>query len=119
MGVAYNTVYKGRDNSLFVQLSQTDEQGVVSKPDLTQGITKVEVLLKGKFYNSTDYPNAFDWTSEGATGIVGLKLGLIPELEVVKDTEAEILTYDPANPDGLVWGTIPIQVIELVGVEAK
>lgn len=119
MAVTYNTVYKGRNNSLFVQLSETDEAGVVTKPDLTQGVTKVEVLLKGKYYNSTDYPAVFDWASEGAAGVVGMKLGLIPELEVVKDTQAEIITYDPANPEGLVWGSIPIQVVELVGTEAK
>jgi flagellar basal body rod protein FlgC len=45
-------------------------------------------------------------------------LGTIADLEVVKDSRAEIITYDPSHPDGLVWGTIAIQVIQLIGVEA-
>jgi len=114
----YNIVYKDRDNPLFVQLSSTDENGVVTKPDLTDAVTKVEVLIKGIYYNSADYAEAFDYTTEGALGIICLKLGNIPELVAVKDTAAEIITYDPSNPDGLVWGTIPIRIIQLVGTES-
>jgi len=120
MGVTYNVVYKGRNNSLSVRLSSTDESGVVTYPDLIKGgITKVEILLNGKYYCSTDYPDSFDFMTEGEDGIITMVLGTIPELEVVKDAKAEIITYDPSHVDGLVWGIIPIQVIQLVGVNVE
>jgi hypothetical protein len=116
MGVTYNVVYKGRNNSLSVRLSSTDESGVVTYPDLvTGGATKVEILFNGKYYCSEDYPDSFDFITEGEDGIITMILGTIPELEVVKDAKAEIITYDPSHVDGLVWGVIPIQVILLTG----
>jgi len=120
MGVTYNTVYKGRNNSLSVRLSNTNELGVVSYPDLIAGgITIAEILINGKYYCSDDYPLAFDFTTEGEDGIITMVLGIIPEIELVKDAKAEIITYDPSHPDGMVWGTIAIQVIELVGVDVE
>ena len=120
MGVTYNVVYKGRDNSLSIRLSSTNELGAVTYPDLVAGgVTKVEVLFNGKYYCSTDYPSSFDFLTEGEDGIITMVLGTIPELEVVKDAKAEIITYDPSHPDGMVWGVIPIQVIELTGVNAE
>lgn len=120
MGVIYNTVYKGRNNSLSIRVSNTDENGVVTYPDLiTGGITMVEILINGKYYCSDDYPASFDFITEGEDGIITMVLGTIPELEVVKDAKAEIITYDPSHPDGLVWGTIAIQVIQLVGVDVE
>ena len=119
MAVTYSVVYKGRDNSLSVRLSNTNESGVTTYPDLIQGgVTKVELLLKGKYYCSDDYSESFDFTTEGADGIITMVLGTIVDLEVVKDSRAEIITYDPSHPDGLVWGTIAIQVIQLIGTEA-
>lgn len=118
MAVTYNIVYKNRDNPLFLLLKSTDEAGVLTYPDLTAGVTKVEILIKGVYYNSTQYPDAFDFATEGADGIVCLRLGNIPELVATKDPVAEIITYDPSNPDGLVWGTIPIKVLDLTGTEA-
>ena len=115
----YNVVYKGRDNSLSVRLSNINELGVTTYPDLIDGgITKVELLIKGKYYCSDDYPFSFDFTTEGSDGIITMVLGTIPDLDVVKDPKAEIITYDPSHPDGLVWGTIALQVIQLVGENA-
>ena len=120
MGVTYNVVYKGRNNSLSVRLSSTDESGVVAYPDLIAGgVTKVEIVFNGKYYCSTDYPDSFDFITEGEDGIITMVLGTIPELEVVKDAKAEIITYDPSHGDGLVWGIIPIQVILLTGVNVE
>jgi hypothetical protein len=120
MGVTYNVVYKDRNNSLSVRLSNTNELGVVTYPDLiTGGITKVEILINGKYYCSDDYPDSFDFITEGEDGIVTMVLGTIPEIELVKDAKAEIITYDPSHPGGMVWGTIAIQVIQLVGVDVE
>ena len=117
MAVTYNVVYKGRDNTLALQLSSTDELGVVTYPDLADSVTNIDLILKGVCYSSSDYGTAFDFTTEGDLGILILKLGLIPDLQVVKDSAAEIITYDASNAEGVVWGTIPIKVIELVGID--
>ena len=115
MAVVYNTVYKNHDNILAVQLSSTNEAGVVTHPDLTDSVSKIEILIKGVYYDSEDFAEAFDFQSEGDVGIVKLKLGVMTDIAVVKDAAAELITYDSANPEGIVWGTLPIKVIELIG----
>jgi hypothetical protein len=115
--VVYNVIYKGRDNTLALQLSSTDELGVVTYPDLADSVTKIDLILKGYCYDSTDYPTAFNFATEGDLGILILKLGLITDLQVVKDSAAEIIIYDASNPEGIVWGTLPIKVIQLVGAD--
>ena len=119
MATTYSIIYKGRDNTISIQLASTDENGVVTHPDLvTSSVSTVELLIKGVFYSSDNYADAFDFTTEGAEGIITMKLGIIEELAVTKDSLAEIITYDPSHVEGLVWGTIPIRIIELVGTEA-
>lgn len=113
----YNVVYRNRDNPIYVRLSYTNENGVTTYPDLSQSVTKIDLLLGGVYYSSTDVQAAFDYTTEGENGILCLRLGKIPDLPIVKDKAAEIILYDGAYPQGLVWGTIPIQVVDLPGTD--
>ena len=115
MATQWNIVYKNRDNPLYVRLSSVDENGQTSYPDLAQSVSKIELLLGGVYYGSDRIPEAFDYATEGANGILCLRLGNIPNLPVVKDKAAEIIVYDGSHPDGIVWGAIPIKVVELTG----
>jgi hypothetical protein len=109
----FNMVYLGFDNELKVELSQTDVDGVVSYPNFA-AITKMSVFFLEKFYDSEDNAGVFDWVTYAADHIVGIKLGLCDTLVLGKDTAAELIVYDPSHPDGIVWDTLAIKVVELV-----
>jgi len=97
--------FNDRDNAEIVQLL---EDGIAI--DLA-AVTKVSVKFKGTFYDSTASPTAFDWTI--GSGKIKLQLGKIATIPAGTDNAAEITIYDPSNPNGIVWGTIRIKIIDL------
>jgi hypothetical protein len=108
----YNTVYLGFDNELKVELSQTDVHGAVTYPNFA-AITDMAIYYLEKFYNSTDNNGVFDWATYKDDHIVGIKFGLCDNLELGKDAAAELIVYDPSHPDGIVWDTLALKVVEL------
>jgi hypothetical protein len=106
------TVYKDRSNTFSFQLTM---DGVALSESEMQEITKVEVLFKKLYFNSDDYPAAFDWDSEASDGKIIFSLGLIDTIPKGRDANSELIIYSPTFVDGRVWDLLDIQVITLVG----
>jgi hypothetical protein len=104
------TIYINRDNKFSLTFKADD-----SAVDLSNS-TKYEVLFLGNYYNSENFPNAFDLSDE-ATGTITFDLASIDSLEAGHDSNCEIIIYDDTNPEGIVWGTIDLTVKELEGEE--
>lgn len=97
--------YQGYDNVQIVELTDDDvAQSLAS-------VTKVELTFDGVTYDSDTTPDAFDWVTNSSQLI--LKMGILPSIAVTKDKKAEIVTIDPSNPNGVVWGRIAIQIDEV------
>lgn len=105
--------YKGYSNAKVLEF----KEGGAALSNF-ENITKVRLLFKGKWYDSEDYPMAFDFTTYALTSKLILKLGLIPNIDATKDTKAELILYDPGHPQGQVTVVLPIKVIQLTGVES-
>jgi hypothetical protein len=103
--------YKGYDNKKILQIIE----GGVPITGLA-AVTKVKLLFRGKWYDSVEYADAFDWLSMAAQGKIIMQLGNIADIDAGKDNKAELILYDPQHADGQVVGEIPIKVIELTGV---
>lgn len=96
-------VYTTRDNTIDLELR---EDGAVV--DIS-AITRVRLELFPKaditqapiVVDSTITPTAFDWVTQGAAGVLLLKLGGL----ALGDAEhlARLVLYDVANPLGLLW----------------
>ena len=93
-------IYKGRDNSIDLQLSS--DSGVAD----FSGVTKIELVTPlGDLatISSIDHPEYFDSTS--GDGILKLSLGLVDGLVVRKSHQFDIILYDADNVHGVNWGT--------------
>lgn len=98
------TIYLGRDNSIDLILTVDDV------PEPLTAVTKMAVIVGAVTVESTNGATApIRWAGEGYdTGEVRLVLGMqtIPEGK----HEAALVVYDAANPEGVVWTTIRVQV---------
>jgi hypothetical protein len=99
-------IYKGRDNTIDLQLSS--DEGVA---DLS-GVTKVELVdTFGSLgtISSDDFPSAFDWSS--GDGVLVLS---IADAETITDGVSNmvvnsthrfnVIVYDSENTNGVDWG---------------
>lgn len=105
------TIYVDRDNK-FSLLLKADDVVV----DLST-VTKVELLFSESYYNSTHWPDAFDYATRATGGIIIFDLAAITSLEAGRDKKAELIIYDDTNADGIVWGQIDLVIKELEGTE--
>ena len=99
------TVWKDRANSTSIQLLKNST--VLTEEEMGL-ITKVGLRYKGAYYNSEDYPDAFDLVTLASEGKVVIRAGLIP-LAVGSDA-VELLIYDIFNVAGIMWMQIAMVV---------
>lgn len=93
-------VYLGRDNTVDLLLKADG-----SAQDLS-GVTRM-VLVVGDAEIDSD---AFDWDT-GTTGKVVLALG---DETISEGTyTAWLVVYDGSNPDGIVWGSFTLKVMDI------
>lgn len=97
--------YKGYDNIETIQLLNAG-----SPVDLSS-VTEMSIKFRGTLYDSTTYTSAFDWSL--GSGRVDLKLGSIAVIDTGTDSRAELVVVDASNPNGVVWGTIPVRVLDM------
>ena len=71
-------------------------------------VTKIEIRFKADYFDSGTYSSAFDWS--GDEGVIDFSLGQSP---VGKDSATEMIIYDPTNPNGYIWSTFIMEVINL------
>jgi uncharacterized phiE125 gp8 family phage protein len=96
-------VYLGKDNAINLTLKSDGvavDLASVTRMTLTMGTVTVD---------SDTSAGAFDWS--GGNGSLVLSLGGVSSLiEGIYD--AELAIYDPSNEEGLIWGTIEIEVVD-------
>jgi hypothetical protein len=105
------TIYVDRENK-FDLLLKLDG----SAANLTD-INKVEILFQESYYDSDNFPDAFDYATQATGGIITFDLASIASFEGGRDKKTELILYDNTNPDGIVWGTFDLIVKELEGTE--
>lgn len=95
--------YIGRDNSIDLELR---EDGVAVN---LATVTRVRLELYSTtsttdapaVVDSSITPAAFDFDTDAAEGIIHILLGAI--LAAEGEFRARLVTFDPDNPNGLVW----------------
>ena len=100
-------VYKGYDNTFTVRCLE-DKVPV----DIT-AVTRATLLYKEVVIDSTTDPNSFDFDTYATDGDIVFKLGIISDIEVGRDSYAELVLYDAVNTEGIFWGYLAIKVMEL------
>ncbi len=101
------TVYLGRDNTVDLVLKA---DGVAQ--DLSP-VTQMDLIVGGKTISSSSYPDAFDWTTDGAGGKVYLDLAdpIASEGISAGTYVATLVVYDSEHPDGIRWDDFRLRVV--------
>lgn len=107
--MATEVVYSGYDNPHKYILKE-DEVALTSSQ--MSAITKVAVRFSGETYDSDDFPDAFDWSTERDTGTLSVKLGRLG-LPDGRDRKTELIIYDSVNTNGIVWATLNLNVVTI------
>jgi len=107
------TVWKDRDNISYFELSK---QGELLTTIEMAAITKAEIKYNDIYYDSDNYPTAFDWSTLGDESKIIIKFGLIDLGDnLSKDRKSELIIYDADNISGVVWN----QFIMIVKIDAE
>ena len=93
-------IYNGNDNAIDLQLLE-DTVAV----DLSS-VTRMTIAFDTKVVDSDTSPDVFDWSAGDG------KLTLILGAESISEDlyYAELVVYDPANTNGIVWGSFKVVV---------
>lgn len=125
MATSIEVVYVTRDNRIDLRLKAdlNDGNGMQYQP-LT-AVSRMDVVVSGITVSSTNTgPDVIRWTQVGyATGEVRMWLGRYTYLVGIVPTylpsgryDAPLIVYDPSNPNGIVWGYVPV-LIKIVASE--
>lgn len=96
------TVYQNRDNTNSLELRANGAAQDIS------GTTRMTLQVGDKLIDSALAQSAFDWSTNGSSGILELTLG---HQGLQKGTYTATLTiYDLTYPNGLCWGDFIIKV---------
>ena len=107
------TYYRGHANIGCYQLTSQDCETGQTNPTPLAPVTKMELTFSGNTYDSDADPQAFDWSVNPSNGRLNLKVGLLTDVPIGRDTKSELIVYDPSNPEGVVWGLLAINVIDV------
>ena len=104
------TIYDGYGNTIGVICKNRPAgERSATAVDL-ETVTRVVLKVGDTDIDYDDDNNYFDWESESLeTGEVAISLGGAG-LDDGNYT-AWLITYDPANEDGIVWGSFPLKVV--------
>lgn len=102
-------VYISRDNAIDLILS-SEVDGVTTVTDLT-AVTRIDVVdTKNKFsVTSVGHPTWISWGTTNGKVTLSLGMALIPKGKY----DAQIVVFDPAHPNGIVWTEIELVVSPL------
>jgi hypothetical protein len=110
----HETIYIGRDNYIGRLLSSS-VNGVVAAADLST-VTRIDVIVGGVLVSSTDPVNGpIKWLQPGyAAGEIRIFAGKGTGLAAAVGLQAAaLIVYDPTNPDGLLWDTFSVAVVQI------
>lgn len=100
------TVYLGRDNTIELELSV---DGTPLTASQMQAITRLELIYNGQTISSETEPDAFDWSTREAQGVVILALGSV-SMATGTDLAADLIVYSSDNPNGIKWPSFTLKV---------
>jgi hypothetical protein len=100
------TVYIGHSGTIDLQLMS---DGAILAPEQMSAITDVGIIVFGTNYRASVYPDAFDFVTRADEGVVSLMLGDVLATQGT-DLSAYLIIYSSDWPDGIVWGSIVLQV---------
>jgi hypothetical protein len=103
-------VYKLRDNRIDLELWATDPTDQVFKKVNITTTTRA-ILANGSItVDSDNDADVFDWATNGADGIIYIaNLGQLNLPEGI--FQWRLVLFDSANPNGISWPDIKIEVI--------
>lgn len=100
------TVYIGRDNLFSLEVLEDN----VAVDLVAGGVTRVDLDIEGKITIDSDtYPSAFDYATDGASGIIHFDFGGLT-LPLGKDFNTTLIIYDSAHTDGQIWDTFDLTI---------
>ena len=105
------TVYIGRGNKISLLLKAREVDSADATDQDISATTKMELKVGGLTISSASTPSAFDWTTDGADGILNLDIGTISGLKKGL-FRARLTVYDLTYPNGWVWDEFMLNVKE-------
>lgn len=108
MSLIEETVYRGRDNPIALILKNNDAN--LSTTEMS-AITRMDIRYNGTYYSSASSPTLFDWTTFNEDAKVIIKLGMCG-LTTGSDANTELIVYDAANTNGLMWDVFKLTVTD-------
>ena len=102
-------VWLGHDNIINLQLKAEDAAGDLVAQDLS-AVTKITASFGSKLISSEDKAaGLITWDQAGyETGEIRMDIG--GETITADGYDVPIITYDPSNSDGVVWGEVSMLV---------
>ena len=97
------TIYIGRANRIKRELTRNGAE--LSAVDQA-AITKVQVIIQGQCFDTEAHPGEIQYDD----GVFTLQAGLREGLAAADRIDAHIVVYDPANTEGLAWGTFRVTI---------
>lgn len=107
-------VYVGHDNTQAYILKKQNEEGLMVAQPLA-AVTSMTLTIGGKLISSANPTTGpIRWSGAGFDDgeislVLGDQTGLPPGIH-----DCPLVVYDPSNADGVVWGMIPLEIMEEV-----
>ena len=105
------TVYIGRSNKISLLMKAREVDSADATEQDISATTKMELKVGGVTISSASSSSAFDWTTDGADGILYLDIGRVSGLKKGL-FRARLTVYDLTYPYGWVWDEFMLNVKE-------
>jgi hypothetical protein len=105
------TLYLKRDNTIGLVLRSRAATATDSTAEDLSGVTRMQLLVGDTVVDSASSAEAFDWSTDGANGVVTLDIGFEKGLKTGL-YRARLTLYDNTYPNGLVWGFFMLDIKE-------
>lgn len=94
------TVYKNRDNTIDLEMRADGQAQNIT------GTTRMVLTIGDTVIDSQFFANAFDWSTNGASGQLTLSLGQLNAILAMRNAtyRATLDFYDATYTSGLRWG---------------
>ena len=113
--MATEVLYLGRDNTFDLLLKRENDAGVAVAIDLTN-VTQIDAVFKADtdvtVSSSGEASGPIRWSGgDFDTGEIRIEFNAVQETNLGEGLySTEIITYDSNNTDGIVWGSVDVQV---------
>ena len=105
------TVYIGKSNKIALLLKARKANSADATDQDISATTKMELKVGALTISSASNASAFDWSTDGADGILYLDIGRVSGLKKGL-FKARLTVYDTTYPYGWVWDDFMLNVLE-------